>query len=217
MICCVSTAVVQCMSSVGGSPIIAALSTPPVRGASWASVGATPPSTINARTASGRVIMRTLREGLPRQPGVPEVELGRRLEAADFLARHVQEEVVAELDAADILVEDLLDALDERLALLGIALALEVGEHLLLLLRAPPPGPVALERGRQRGIGVERVTGREHVEQLGLVAPLDERRPVQHLQIDLEPDLLHLLLRHQRGLVHPVVFASGDPPDRLAG
>ena len=37
VICCMITAVVQCRSRDGGSPIMAALMTPPVRGASWAS------------------------------------------------------------------------------------------------------------------------------------------------------------------------------------
>ena len=36
VICCVIVAVVECRSSEGGSPIIAALRTPPVRGCSWA-------------------------------------------------------------------------------------------------------------------------------------------------------------------------------------
>jgi hypothetical protein len=36
VICWVMTAVVQCRSSDGGSPIIAALSVPPGRGVSWA-------------------------------------------------------------------------------------------------------------------------------------------------------------------------------------
>src|SRR5262245_66205904 len=39
MICCVMTAVVECRSRDGGSPIIAAFSTPPARGASCAAVG----------------------------------------------------------------------------------------------------------------------------------------------------------------------------------
>jgi len=57
VISCVMTAVVQCRSSVGGSPIIAAFSTPPARGVSWAAAG---PERMAARStteiASTRVI-----------------------------------------------------------------------------------------------------------------------------------------------------------------
>src|SRR5712664_707650 len=63
---------------------------------------------------------------LAAEPGVPEVELGRGLKASQVLAHHVEQEVVAELHAADVLVEDHLHPVDQRPALLHVGLARQV-------------------------------------------------------------------------------------------
>jgi hypothetical protein len=65
------------------------------------------------------------------------------LEALE-VAGGVHGEEVARLDAADVLVEDGLDALDDGAALPGIALADQLGQQPLLLPVAPPARPVAL-------------------------------------------------------------------------
>src|SRR5260370_28961376 len=64
VISCVMTAVVQCRSRVGGSPIIAALRTPPDLGVSWAMRGPAK-DTVAARisadmTSTRRVVMAGL-------------------------------------------------------------------------------------------------------------------------------------------------------------
>ncbi len=124
---------------------------------------------------------------------------------------------VAELDAADVLVEELLHALHVLPALLRIAFLGEGFHGAVFFVEAPPPRPLALERRRERRLGREREAGREDVEQLGLVPALHERGPVDDLQIDLEPDLLELLLGDERVLVHPLVFLRRHPAHRLAG
>src|SRR5688572_16584034 len=68
--------------------------------------------------------------GLLRQPRVPEVQARRRPElAAEIASRDVEREVVAELHAPDVLVHERLDPLDERLALLHVALLAELREQ----------------------------------------------------------------------------------------
>src|SRR2546428_2729521 len=104
---------------------------------------------------------------LPGQPAVPEVQARRGAELAARLApRHVERVVVAELHLADVLVVDRLDALDERLALLHVALLPHFGEQALLLLVAPPPLERAAERDVQRRIGVQGITGDVRLPQL---------------------------------------------------
>src|SRR5438874_10436084 len=82
-----------------------------------------------------------------REPRVPEVEPRRRAKvAAQVAARHVEGEVVAELHVADVFVEDGLDALDDRLALLRIALEAQLAEQELLLFVAPAAPEGATQR-----------------------------------------------------------------------
>src|ERR1700747_798075 len=102
------------------------------------------------------------------------MEVRARLEAAHLLAGHVELEVVSELDAPHVLVEDGLDLLDDGAALLGIRLARQIRHQLLLLLLAPPARPVALDARGDGGVWVEREARREDVVQLRLAAPLDE-------------------------------------------
>src|SRR5215470_6159397 len=118
--------------------------------------------------------MKPLLTGDPR---VPEVEERPRLESADLLARHVETEVVPELDAPHVVVEDRLHLVDEGLALLGVGLPDHLREELVLLLVAPPAGPVALDARGDGGIGPQAEARGEDVEQLGLVAALDEGSP----------------------------------------
>src|SRR5438093_13162136 len=103
-------------------------------------------------TIGSRHLMGCLGGGLlAREPRVPEVQSGRRAELAPQLApRDVEGVVIAELDLADVLVVDRLDALDERLALLHVALLPQFAEQALLLLVAPPPLERAAERDVQR-------------------------------------------------------------------
>src|SRR5205085_1984560 len=116
------------------------------------------------------------------QPRVPEVQERRRAEApAQLLAGGPEEEGVAELDAADVLVEDRLDPVDDPLALLHVALAGELDHQPVLLLVAPRARPVALQRREQGGVEAHRVPGREHVPELGLTVALHQRGPVDDL------------------------------------
>src|SRR6266508_5419447 len=122
---------------------------------------------------------------------------------------------VCSSDLPDVLVEERLDLLDNRAALPGVALPGQIGEELVLFLEAPPARPVALDGGRDTRVGIEREARREDVEELGLAAPLDERRPVEHLEVDLEAHVLHLLGRHEGRVVHPLVLLGGDPAHGL--
>src|SRR5262249_3462228 len=140
-------------------------------------------------------------DALPGETRVPEVQEWAGLEALQT-ACHDQAEEIAHLDAPDVLVEHRLDALDERAPLVRVALAQQLAEQALLLLVAPPAGPIALQIRREAGIGRKGDAGGEDVPQVGIGAPLHERGPVQHLQIDLEADLLHLLARDERRVVH---------------
>src|SRR2546428_6914247 len=95
---------------------------------------------------------RSCRCRLFRQPRVPEVQARSGAEfSAELAPRHVERVVVAEFHLADVLVVDCLDALDERLALLHVALLPHLGEQALLLLVTPPPLERAPERNVQRG------------------------------------------------------------------
>src|ERR1051326_5703014 len=151
-----------------------------------------------------------------REPDVEERLLVRVQHAAQVLRVHLEAEPVAELDAADVFVEELLHLLPHRLALARVGLALHAVEPPLLVLETPPARPVALHAGIEPRLGVERDRRREHVPELGLVAALDERRPVDDLQVDLEPHALELLLGDERVLVHVVVFLGRDPAHGLA-
>src|SRR5213080_920401 len=187
-------------------------------GAKWISTKATVATTsaTGISASSRRTTYVFTAEALLVEPNVPEEQLGRRLEAAHLLAQDVQREVVAELDPADVLVEEHLHALPDRAAPLGI----ELGEHRLhqpvLLLLAPPARPVAVHRRGERRLVGEGEARREDVPQLRLVAPLDERRPVDHLEVHREASLLELLLGHERILVHPLIFLRRDPAHGLA-
>src|SRR5215468_8689693 len=76
VICCVITAVVAWRSSVGASPIMPALSTPPMRGCSCAVAAGAAARTARARTAGSRGIMGSLSE----RPDVRAAFPGERLE-----------------------------------------------------------------------------------------------------------------------------------------
>src|SRR5687768_8407234 len=153
-----------------------------------------------------------------REPGVPEVEAGGGAEgAAQLAAGHVEREVVAELHAAHVLVEDRLDAVDQRLALLGIVLATQLGHELLLLLVAPAAPPAAADGDVVGGVGGEDEAGGGHLPQLGLERARVEGGPVHDLQVDVEADPVELLLGDLRVLVHELVLARGHPADRLLG
>src|SRR5437764_7876478 len=82
----------------------------------------------------------------------PQKQLGRHLEAFDLRARHVELGVVAELDAPDVLVEEGLDPLPHRPPLLRVDVGHEPLPALVLLLEAPPAGPVAVHRGGEPGL-----------------------------------------------------------------
>ena len=56
----------------------------------------------------------------------------------------------------------------------------------------------------------------EDLVHLLVVPPLDEGRPVHHLEIDVHADLLELLLGDERDVVHPLVLLGGDEADGLA-
>src|SRR5256886_14366817 len=98
-------------------------------GAKWISTKA-PVATTSATgisASSRRTTYVFTAEALLVEPDVPEEQLGRRLEAAHLLAQDVQREVVAELDPADVLVEEHLHALPDRAAPLGIELGEQIG------------------------------------------------------------------------------------------
>src|SRR5206468_3596353 len=67
------------------------------------------------------------------QPDVPEVHVRSRLEALDVLAAGVEPEVVAETDARGVGVEDGLDLVPHRVALLRVRLASHGLQELILL------------------------------------------------------------------------------------
>src|SRR3989442_644486 len=163
-----------------------------------------------AATRASTPIATSLMAGLPSlsargpEPHVPEVQLRRGPEAPQLLARDLERKVVPELDPADVLVEEELDLVPHRLPLPGVGLSGHGVQPALLVLVAPPPGPVALHARVVPRLGIERDPGGEGVPQLGLVAPLDERRPVDDLQVDPETDRLQLLLGDHRLLVHPL-------------
>src|SRR3989442_980148 len=147
-------------------------------------------------------------------PGPPGEPGG---EALDLPPHGLPRGVVAELDPADVLVEEELDLVPHRLPLPGVGLSGHGVQPALLVLVAPPPGPVALHARVVRRLGIERDPGGEGVPQLGLVAPLDERRPVDDLQVDTQAERLQLLPGDQRVLVHPLVLPRRDPAHRRAG
>jgi len=107
------------------------------------------------------------------EPDVPEVRLvGRRSPAAPCGRRRAR--LVAELDAPDVLVEDLLHSVPNRLALPG-SLSGERFHQLLLSPRCTTkPAPGCTPRRWRTRARVERDARREE-SKLGLVATLNER------------------------------------------
>src|SRR5205823_5516527 len=120
----------------------------------------------------------------------------------------------AELDARRVRIEDRLDLLEDRVPLLELELAAECLHELIFFGIAPPPGPLAEQMRGDARIGREHDRRAERVPELGLVSPPDHRRPVRHLKIDLEADLLELTLRDERRLVVVLVLGRHEPPDR---
>src|SRR3989442_10326475 len=97
-------------------------------GARWIStkptVATTSATGISARSRR-RTYVFTPAPGLPVEPDVPEHQGGRGDEALDLPSYGLQRGIVAELDTARVLVEELLHALPERPALPGIHLPVE--------------------------------------------------------------------------------------------
>src|SRR5579864_9303457 len=82
----------------------------------------------------------------------------------------------------------------------------ELVEQLVLLRGVPPAGIRGVEDGDQRRIGDEPVARREQIV-VGWLRPVVEHtRPLQHLHVHLESDLLELGDRHRRALEHVVVL-----------
>src|SRR6185503_16167810 len=102
--------------------------TPPKRSARWPVVmsltyqldwkGSASHISLRRTTRSRMALSRSL---FLVQPDVPEVHEGSRLVALDLLAARVEAEVVADLDAGGVGVEDGLQLLDDGLALLHVA------------------------------------------------------------------------------------------------
>src|SRR6266850_2490484 len=79
MICCVMTAVVTWRSSDGASPIMPALSTPPMRGCSCAVTAGAEARRTAAASAASRMIMGDLSERLDVRAAFPSQGLERHL------------------------------------------------------------------------------------------------------------------------------------------
>src|SRR5438093_6654854 len=82
------TAVVTCRSSVGGSPIIPALSTPPIRGCSCAATAGTKVRIARATSAASRMIMGVLSERLDVRAAFPGQGLERHFGLGAVLETH---------------------------------------------------------------------------------------------------------------------------------
>src|SRR2546430_4158215 len=82
------TAVVTCRSSVGGSPIIPALSTPPIRGCSCAATAGTKVRIARATSAARRMIMGVLSERLDVRATFPGQGLERHFGLGAVLETH---------------------------------------------------------------------------------------------------------------------------------
>src|SRR5580765_1278409 len=151
------------------------------------------------------------------QPHPPEPRaLGLLVEAHHRFPRGAQAEEVAVADDRNLVVEELGLLLPERIALLGVGLAGELGIDGGDLLVGRPPGPGRGEvdvMGRIEGIPDPRG---EDVVLLRVHPALAQRGPVHHLEIDLEADVLELLLRDEGEVVHPLVLLGGHEADGLA-
>src|SRR5262249_15430918 len=113
-------------SALASAPAMTEAGSP---GARWIRTKATVATTIETGMSASR---RRTTEAFTRrralllaEPHVPEVELGRRLEALHLPAGRVEGEVVAELDPTHVLVEDRLDLVPHRAAPAGVAVAHE--------------------------------------------------------------------------------------------
>jgi hypothetical protein len=115
------------------------------------------------------------------------VDVGRGAEPTQVLAGDLEREVVAQLHAPDVLVEDGLDAVDEGLALLDVALTLQLGQELLLFFVAPPAVPAAAQRDVVGRIGREDQARREYVPQLGLLGAAVQGSPVNDWRSTAKP------------------------------
>src|SRR5688572_27410589 len=115
------------------------------------------------------------------EPDVPEVHVRSGLVPLYVLAARVEPEVIADADARGLRVEDALDLLPERLALLRVELPRQLLAELLLLRVAPPARPVAQDLRRGARLRHERERRAEDLPELRLAAPLHDRRPVGHL------------------------------------
>src|SRR3990172_10241886 len=88
VICWGMTAVVACWSSVGASPIIPALSTPPMRGCSCAVAAEAEVRSTRAASVTIRVIMGDLSERLDVRAAFPRQGLERHLGLGAVLEAH---------------------------------------------------------------------------------------------------------------------------------
>ena len=153
-----------------------------------------------------------------RQPGVPEVQArGGPEGAAQVAARHVEREVVAELHAADVLVEDrpgcarpapCASSRRSRGASSARSCSFSSWHQL----------PHQLQRNTMwlagSAVNTRPVEATSHSS--GLSARLFSVAQSSDLQVDVEADLLELLLGHLGVLVHELVLARGHPADGLA-
>src|SRR5258707_13119162 len=156
-------------------------------GARWISTKATVATTrMTGMSASRRRATYVFtRPASLRQPDVPEGHFARGVVAVQLLARHLQREEVAELHAADVLVEDRLRLVPHRLPPARLALARDRVQPAVLFLMAPPARPVALHARVLGGGGVERDAGGEGGPDLPLCCTVAQRPPVHDPEDDL--------------------------------
>src|SRR5262245_25797909 len=167
-------------------------------------------------TSPGRSVGPGGRAFLAGEPHVPEERPVPVRIAGDRLLLDPEREEVAELHDGDLVPEPALDLLPDHLAPGNVRLAPEPRLERVELRIARPPRPVAGEDGELRGVGLEADAGREHLVELRVVPPLDDGRPFEDLEVDVEPHVLELLLGGERRLVHPVVELGGHPAERFA-
>src|SRR5256885_14684123 len=115
-------------------------------GARWISTKATVATTrMTGMSASRRRATYVFtRPASLRQPDVPEGHLAGGMVVVQLPTRHLPREEVAELHAADVLVEDRLHLVPHRFPPTRLALAHDPAQPAALFIAAPPARPVAL-------------------------------------------------------------------------